>query len=56
MVKHGKVKALTGEEIEIEANSICVHGDGEKALAFVQKIRAALLSENIEIAPLAQIV
>ena len=56
MVKHGKVKALTGEEIEIEANSVCVHGEGEKALAFVQKIRAALLSENIEIAPLAQIV
>lgn len=56
MVKYGKVKALTGEEIEIEANSVCVHGDGEKALAFVQKIRAALLSQSIEIAPLAQIV
>lgn len=55
MVKFGKVKALTGKEIEIEANSVCVHGDGAKALAFVEKICAALTSENIEIAPLAQI-
>lgn len=56
MVKYGKVKTLTGKEIEIEANSVCVHGDGEKALAFVQKIRSALLAENIEIVPLAQII
>lgn len=56
MVKHGKVKALTGKEIEIEANSICVHGDGEKALAFVKKIRTALEGENITIAPLHEIV
>ncbi len=56
MVKYGKVKSLTGKEIEIEANSVCVHGDGEKALAFVQKIRSALLAENIEIAPLAQVI
>ena len=56
MVKYGKVKALTGKEIEIEANSVCVHGDGEKALAFVEKIRAALERENITIAPLHEIV
>ncbi len=56
MVKHGKVNALTGEEIAIRADSVCVHGDGEKALSFVRKIRETLLSEGIEIAPLAQIV
>ena len=56
MVKFGKVKALTGKEIAIKADSVCVHGDGEKALAFVKKIRAALTAENICIAPLAEIV
>lgn len=56
MVKSGKVKALTGKEIAIKADSVCVHGDGEKALAFVKKIRAALTAENICIAPLAEIV
>ena len=56
MVKHGKVTAITGKEIPIEANSICVHGDGAKALEFVRKIRAALTIENIKIAPLCEIV
>lgn len=56
MVKHGKVTAITGKEIAIEANSICVHGDGAKALEFVRKIRAALTIENIKIAPLCEIV
>ena len=51
MVKDGKVTAITGKEVAIEADSICVHGDGEKALAFVKKIREALTKEGIEIKP-----
>ncbi len=49
MIKKGSVKAVTGKEIPIEADSICVHGDSPKALDFVKKIRAALLSEEIEL-------
>lgn len=49
MIKKGSVKAVTGKEIPIEADSICVHGDSPKALDFVKKIRAALLSEGIEL-------
>lgn len=56
MVKYGKVKAFTGKEIEIQANSVCVHGDGDKALLFVKKIHSALESENIEIAPICEII
>lgn len=52
MVKEGKVTAVTGKDIEIRADSICVHGDGEKALLFVEKIRAALTGEGICISPL----
>ena len=55
MVKEGKVTAVTGKDIEIQADSVCVHGDGEKALLFVEKIRSALRAENIEIAPLSEI-
>ena len=50
-VKDGKVTAITGKEVAIQADSICVHGDGEKALAFVKKIREALTKEGIEIKP-----
>ena len=55
MVKEGKVTAVTGKDIEIQADSVCVHGDGEKALLFVEKIRSALKAEGIEIAPLSEI-
>lgn len=56
MIKEGKVTAITGKDIDIKADSICVHGDGEKALAFVERIRATLESEGIEICSLDQIV
>ena len=56
MVEKGKVRTITGKEIAIRADSVCVHGDGEKALLFVQKIRSALQAAGIELAPLAQII
>jgi len=56
MVKAGKVAAITGKDINIKADSICVHGDGEKALLFVEKIRAGLAEVGIKIAPLSEIV
>lgn len=50
MIKFGKVKAVTGREIGIEADSVCVHGDSPKALEFVKKINAALSGEGICVA------
>ena len=54
MIKEGKVKAVTGKDIPIKADSVCVHGDGEKALKFVEKIREALIKEGIEIKTLSE--
>lgn len=56
MIKEGKVTAISGKDIEVQADSICVHGDGEKALAFVEKIRKALMREGVEIKALKEIV
>ena len=56
MVKEKKVTAVTGRDISIQADSVCVHGDGVKALAFVEKIRAALQKEEIQICSLDEIV
>ncbi len=56
MVKEKKVRAVTGKDIPIRADSVCVHGDGEKALAFVETIRRALKEEGVEICPLDEIV
>ena len=52
MVKEQKVETITGKDIAIRADSVCVHGDGEKALAFVEKIRRALQEEGVLIQPL----
>ncbi len=49
MIKTGRVKAITGKEIPIQVDSICVHGDNPKALNFVRMIRERLLQENIKI-------
>ena len=56
MVTQGKVTAVTGEEVSIDAHSICVHGDNPSAVEFVKNIRAALTAQGVEIVPLAQIV
>ncbi len=56
MVLEGKVTAITGEEVSIDAHSICVHGDNPSAVEFVKNIRSVLESRGIVIAPIAEIV
>ena len=56
MIKNHSVTSINGNEIEICPDSVCVHGDSEKALLFVKKIRAALEKENISIKPVSEIV
>ncbi|MCI1956528.1 MAG: LamB/YcsF family protein [Oscillospiraceae bacterium] len=56
MIKEGKVTSVTGKDIPIRADSVCVHGDNARALEFVRKIRAALTAEGIRILPLSQII
>ena len=52
MIKENRVTTISGKEIEIVPDSVCVHGDSEKALLFVKKISDTLKSEGIEIKPL----
>lgn len=49
MVKESKVMTINGNEIPIEADTICVHGDGQHALDFVQEIIRQFKDEGIEI-------
>lgn len=54
MVKESKVTTITGEDIHINAQSICVHGDTPKAEEFIKEIKKALTKENIIIQPLSK--
>ena len=52
MVKEGKVESVTGADVAVRADSICVHGDGPRALAFTRRIREGLAAEGVALAPL----
>lgn len=47
MAREGKVTACDGSEVTLQADSVCVHGDGPKALAFVQRLRQALPADGV---------
>lgn len=49
MVKDGKVTTVDGSEIQIQADTICVHGDEPTALEFVQKLRQESQQAGVEI-------
>ncbi|MGX0349832.1 5-oxoprolinase (ATP-hydrolyzing) subunit A [Staphylococcus hominis] len=49
MVTENKVISRNGKEIDLETDTICVHGDGKNALEFVEQIRKKLTKEGIDI-------
>ena len=56
MVKNGTVESINGKIIELKPDSICLHGDGVKAVEFAKRIKVELNANGIETAPLAQII
>ena len=49
MVLEGTVPTVDGGSVAIQADSICLHGDGAHAIEFAEKIRVALKEKQIEI-------
>lgn len=49
MVKEGKVMTQQGIDIAIQAETVCIHGDGKHALMFVRQIREALKTAEIAV-------
>ena len=49
MIRYRKVRAITGKEISVEPDSVCVHGDNPKALDFVIRIKNRLTEEGITV-------
>ena len=56
MVTEGKAIAISGEVIDVEADSLCLHGDTPGAVEMAQALKEALLAEGVEITPLGQLV
>lgn len=55
MVKERKITAITGVEIALEFETICVHGDTTGALDHVKRITRTLIQEGITIAPVSEV-
>ena len=55
MIKEKKVRTVNGNIIDIKADSVCVHGDGAKALEFIVKIREVFEKEDIKVCPMCEI-
>lgn len=54
IIQNGKVKAVDGTEVEIEADSICVHGDNDEAVELVKHLRTTLLDADVTIRSLTK--
>jgi UPF0271 protein len=49
MVRDGKVEAVDGSDIQISADTICIHGDNALSLEFAKKLRMGLANNGIPI-------
>jgi UPF0271 protein len=49
MVREGRVRAVDGDIVELQADTLCVHGDGAHAVAFARQLRASLEAADIGI-------
>jgi UPF0271 protein len=49
MVREGVVVAVTGETVALQAQTLCLHGDGPHALAFARALHAALNQAGVQL-------
>ncbi len=49
MALEGKVMAIDGTEIELKADTICVHGDNPAAVGMVKRIREGFIAAGVEV-------
>lgn len=47
MIEQGTVTTTSGKEIALEADTVCIHGDGVTALEFAKEIRETLMKRGI---------
>lgn len=47
MVQAGQVTAIDGTTAKVRAETVCLHGDGEHALQFARRLRAAFTGRGI---------
>lgn len=49
MIESGKVVSIEGNEVEINAETVCIHGDGPHAIEFAEAIAESLRKSGVNI-------
>lgn len=49
VILHETIRSTEGQEIPMKADTICIHGDGEHAVAFAELIKKSLAQQGIAI-------
>ena len=49
LVRDGVVRSVDGHDVEVEASSVCIHGDTPGAVVMARRVRAALEAAGVEI-------
>jgi UPF0271 protein len=53
MVLEGMVRSVSGKDVPVKADTLCIHGDQPGAVAFARRIRAELAQAGVEVKALA---
>ena len=51
MVREGRLVAVDGTAVTVQADTVCIHGDKPTAVPFVRALRQALASVSVAVAP-----
>jgi UPF0271 protein len=49
MLREGKVRSVEGEDVDVRAETVCLHGDTPGAVEFARALRSRLESEGVTI-------
>ncbi|MCR1287010.1 LamB/YcsF family protein [Shouchella clausii] len=49
MIQEGKVRTQQGTDVEIDAQTVCIHGDGAHAVAFAEELKGELERHGIAV-------
>jgi UPF0271 protein len=49
MIREGKVQSRIGGDVEVQADTVCIHGDQPQALAFARRLRGVLAEEGVAV-------
>jgi 5-oxoprolinase (ATP-hydrolysing) subunit A len=51
IVEEGRVRSVQGTDVAVQADTICIHGDGPHAVEFARRIRRRLEAAGVVLAP-----